>query len=229
MFQLASSVGNQTRIRDFKTSTGTKDTFLDHFIDTIATVLKKKRGAAAKEALAAHLATLPANVFSPVWRLKGSVLRLSSGVAANFFLPGLDPHADTPVEILHTVLLGFVKYFWRDTINNQLKNNSDKKELLKTRLQSLDTTGLGIDRLSGHTLVQYAGSLTGRDFRAIAQVAPFVLYDLVSKPCYNAWVSLSNLVPLVWQPNIPNIDEHAVSKYIILPHFGVLILTTETA
>lgn len=89
---------------------------------------------------------------------------------------GLDPHFDTPVEILHVILLGFVKYFWRDAI---VRQNAEQKALLVTQLGSLDVTGLGCSKLVGQTLVQYAGSLTGRDFHAIAQVAPFVLYDLV--------------------------------------------------
>ncbi|KAH9003025.1 hypothetical protein EDB86DRAFT_3063037 [Lactarius hatsudake] len=121
----------------------------------------------------------------------------------------LDPHADTPVEILHTVLLGFVKYFWRDVVHHQLGSNPQGKEVLKTRLNSLDISGLQLgQQLSGRMLVQYAGSLTGRDFRIIAQVAPYVLYDLVPTACFDAWVSLSNLVPLIWQPSIADIDEY---------------------
>lgn len=124
--------------------------------------------------------------------------------------PGLDPHQDTPVEILHVILLGFVKYFWRDVIQNQLKKKPDKIKLLATRLTSFDVSGLGISPLAGHTLVQYSGSLTGRDFRAIAQAAPFVLYDLVSSDCLSTWVALSKLIPLVWQPEIRDIDAHVV-------------------
>jgi hypothetical protein len=127
---------------------------------------------------------------------------------------------DTPVEILHTVLLGFMKYFWRDVVHNQLGTNPTKKELLKTRLNSLNISGLQLgQRLSGHTLVQYAGSLTGRDFRIIAQVAPYVLYDLVPAVCFDAWVSLSNLVPLLWQPTIADINGYIVSSTEI---FGVI-------
>ena len=132
---------------------------------------------------------------------------------------GLDPHADTPVEILHTILLGFVKYFWRDVIQNQLGTNPPKKELLKTRLNSLDISGLQLGKnLNGHTLVQYAGSLTGRDFRIIAQVAPYVLYDLVPPACLDVWVSLCNLVPVVWQPTIVDIDEYIVSSANVRRH-----------
>ena len=110
-------------------------------------------------------------------------------------IPGLDPHADTSVEILHTILLEFVKYFWCDVVHNQLGSNPQKKELLKTRLNSLDISGLQLGhQLSRHTLVQYAGSLTGWDFHIIAQVAPYVLYDLVPMECLNTWVSLCNFV-----------------------------------
>lgn len=123
---------------------------------------------------------------------------------------GLDPHTDTPVEILHVILLGFVKYFWCDLVQVQLKSKTDKKELLATRLSSFDVSGLGISPLAGHTLVQYSGSLTGWNFRAITQAAPFVIYDLVSKECFATWVTLSKLIPLIWQPEISDIDSHAV-------------------
>ena len=67
MFTMASQVGKQTRVKELKTSTGTKDTFLDHFLDRLAGSYKKKRGTTAKQAaLDSHARTLPANVFSPV-------------------------------------------------------------------------------------------------------------------------------------------------------------------
>jgi hypothetical protein len=128
-------------------------------------------------------------------------------------LIGLDPHQDTPVEILHVILLGFVKYLWRDLVQNQLGKKDDKKNLLATRLSSFDVSGLGISPLAGATLVQYSGSLTSRDFRAIAQAAPFVIYDLVSKDCFETWVALSKIIPLIWQPEITDIDAHYVCVY----------------
>jgi hypothetical protein len=121
---------------------------------------------------------------------------------------GLDPHQDTPVEILHVVLLGFIKYFWHDLIKNQISD--EQKENLIIRLNSLNVSVLGISNLAGKTLINYAGSLTGRDFRAIAQVTPFVIYDLVSSDVYDAWVSLSTLVPPLWQPSITGIDIYIV-------------------
>ena len=95
-------------------------------------------------------------------------------------------------------------------VNNQIKAGP-KHELLITRVSSIDVSGLGLSPLAGHTLVQYAGSLTGRDFRAITQVAPFVLYDLVPADCYAAWIAMSKLIPLIWQHIIPDIDYHIVS------------------
>jgi len=73
--------------------------------------------------------------------------------------------------------------------------------------------------LAGQTLVQYAGSLTGPDFRVIAQVAPFVLYDLVSPECFDAWHALSQVIPLIWQPHIPDIDKHIDELQARIDHF----------
>lgn len=135
---------------------------------------------------------------------------------------GLDPHQDTPVEILHVILLGFVKYLWRDIVQNQLKNKPDLLSTLKTRLSSFDVSGLGISPLAGKTLVQYAGSLTGHDFRTIAQVAPFVIYDFVSKDCLVTWTALSRLIPLVWQPEIEDINMHVVCSPFLFALINLL-------
>jgi hypothetical protein len=99
---------------------------------------------------------------------------------------------------------------WRDLVQNQLQTKDDLKALLETRLNSFDISGLGISLLAGHTLVQYSGSLVGRNFRAIAQAAPFVVYDLVSKDCLATWVALSKLIPLIWQLTIKDVDAHTV-------------------
>lgn len=111
------------------------------------------------------------------------------------------------MEILHVILLGFVKYLWRNAVS---RLNDTTKQTLEVRLSSVNVSGLGIPPLLGRTLVRYAGSLTGRDFRVIAQVAPFVLHGLVPKECFDAWLALSSMIPLIWQPIIINIDEHLV-------------------
>ena len=150
---------------------------------------------------------------SPVWRIKGSSNSMLHCFSCKSCLLGLDPHQDTPVEILHVILLGFVKYLWRDAIG-RLK--SREKAVLETRLNGTNVQGLGGSPLAGHTLVTYAGSLTGRDFRMIVQVAPFVLIDLIPQECYNAFGALSALVPLVWQPVIDNLDQYLVRSPVLI-------------
>ncbi|KAJ4473242.1 hypothetical protein C8R41DRAFT_968057, partial [Lentinula lateritia] len=184
-FVHAETVGTAKKLEEMRTASGIKDTYQMFFINR----LLKRRQNLDNEPLPAST-----DPMSPVWRIRG-----------------LDPHSDTPVEILHVVLLGFVKYLWRDVIDNQLKKNADKKKELATRLSSLDITGLGIEsKLAGDTLVNHYGSLTGSDFRKICQVAPFVLEGFVNNECYQTWLSLSKLVPLIWQPEIKSLDSYIV-------------------
>ncbi|EIM81338.1 uncharacterized protein STEHIDRAFT_66542 [Stereum hirsutum FP-91666 SS1] len=191
--QTAENVGGFTAIKNRRTNTGVKDTHLEFFMTQLTDISKSRKiPRSEKEGrINTLLASFPDDdhKLSPVWLLKG-----------------VDPHRDTPVEVLHVILLGFVKYFWRDAI---ARISATDKEMLIARLSSFDTSGLDISPLSGHTLVKYAGSLTGRDFRAIAQAAPFVLHELgLPDEKLRAWAALSVLVSLVWTPEIDDIETY---------------------
>ncbi|KAG8937750.1 hypothetical protein FRC03_007888 [Tulasnella sp. 419] len=178
IFSTASQVRGKTESERLKTEYGLKDRFAEHFLEKIFKTIQGKQGQAAKDALQTVTHTLPQNYSSPVWRIKG-----------------LDPHTDTPVEILHVILLGVVKYFWWDAVDRVSERN---KPQLIARLSSIETKGLGISPIGGKTLAQYCRLLTGRDFRVISQAVPFVLHDLgLPSECIQAWMALSSLVPLI--------------------------------
>ncbi|KAL0069626.1 hypothetical protein AAF712_003284 [Marasmius tenuissimus] len=189
-YNVGSQLGGITACTKRRTASGIKDRFQFYFMDKIHAITtpkyKKPRQQKLKE-LDALIKTFPPDITSPVWRIHD-----------------FDPHQDTPVEILHVVLLGFVKYFWRDAV---ARCKNDKATLI-ARLASLDTSGLGIPPVAAETLVHYAKSLTGRDFRVIAQVAPFILHGLMPRENMEVWIALSRLVPLVWQPEIADIGKH---------------------
>ncbi|KAF9076936.1 hypothetical protein BDP27DRAFT_1209356 [Rhodocollybia butyracea] len=191
----AKTPSSTNRVKTKRTATGIKDTYQSFFIDRLLNAGKRRQGGVTQGALQNEIGKLPNQTTSPVLRIRG-----------------LNAHSDTPVEILHVVLLGFVKYLWRDVIENQIKLNPDKKKELAARLSSFDVEGLGLQsKLAGDTLVEHYGSLTGSDFRKICQVAPFVLKEFVNKECYETWVVLSKLIPLIWQPEIENLDTYLIS------------------
>ncbi|KAI6037194.1 hypothetical protein BKA83DRAFT_4460283 [Pisolithus microcarpus] len=171
-----------TKLRSmfYEMDMGIKDTYMDVFIKCILKHVKGIRAGTERftDAVSAITQGRPVNQFmSPVWRIKGP-----------------DPHQDTPVEVLHVILLGFVKYFWHDAIS---RLNDAQKAELQVQLSSFNVSGLGIPPLA--------------DFCAISQAVPFILYDLVPLECFEAFLALSSLIPIVWQPCIANIDKHLIS------------------
>ncbi|KAG2030384.1 hypothetical protein BDR03DRAFT_994964 [Suillus americanus] len=98
----------------------------------------------------------------------------------------------------------------KDTILRFFLDKLEKARKSLTRLSSLDVSGLGpnVAKPRSHTLVHYAGSLVGRDFRLISQVAVFVLYDMLETKILDAWAALCALVPLLWMPTIDNLDNY---------------------
>ncbi|KII85794.1 hypothetical protein PLICRDRAFT_115102, partial [Plicaturopsis crispa FD-325 SS-3] len=194
--------GAPSAVDTLATDSGAKDKYFQHYVDKLQNICNEVRdrqkhvpprpGLSKAEELREHLAevraALPDNLFNPVLRLRD-----------------FDPHRDTPVEILHVILLGIVKYWWRDAVS---RSTTAQKELLKTRLSDVNIAGLEISRPRGHTLVHYAGSLVGRDFRVILQVAPAVLHGIIPDVHYEAWLALCRLTPLVFQPVITNLPAY---------------------
>ncbi|KAJ3871561.1 hypothetical protein F5051DRAFT_463748 [Lentinula edodes] len=179
-FVEGSCIGSGASFKCMKTESGVKDTYQAHFINKIQAIATRK--GLSKDMKQREIErlkhSLPQHLISPVWRIKG-----------------LDPHQDTPVEILHVILLGVVKYYWQDAVARTKKVHN----ILIGCLSSFNTWGLGLSPLPGKTLVNYAGSLTA---------APFVLYGLLSDEQLETWKALSSLASLVWQPEIHDIDEY---------------------
>ncbi|KAG9079135.1 hypothetical protein FS749_008794 [Ceratobasidium sp. UAMH 11750] len=136
--------GTFSTIDDEASKTGVKDKYFSLFLSVMKEQRDKQRGSSSEsgadflQKLRQHM---PERLFNPA-----------------LFIPDLDANQDTPVEILHVILLGIVKYFWRDAVAHQ---TTEGKEILKARIDSLDVTGLGLDPLRGTALVQYAKSLFG--------------------------------------------------------------------
>lgn len=221
--------GAPSAVDGMATETGSKDKYFQYFVAKLQTAsakLKEQqksrpsgcRGMSKADEVKTMLqelrAELPGDLFNPVLSISGIDVSLCQLLSADKYQPlDFDPNSDSPVEILHVVLLGVVKYWWRDAVSRQ---SSKGKELLKTRLSSVDVAGLNISPLRGHTLVQYAGSLVGRDFRVILQVAPAVLHGLIPAAHYEGWLSLCKLAPLMFQPVIEHLPTYLVSNKICI-------------
>ncbi|KAI0040147.1 hypothetical protein FA95DRAFT_1464700, partial [Auriscalpium vulgare] len=124
-------------------------------------------------------------------------------------MPGVNIHMDTPTEILHTVLLGVVKYFWAQTI--VVLDKSKSMAAFHARLVSVRTEGLNTPSLNADYICQYGGSLIGKHFKGLAQIMSFLVCGLVTKEVLDAWNAIGALVVLLWHTEIKNLEEYLAS------------------
>lgn len=121
---------------------------------------------------------------------------------------GLDVHRDTPVEILHTYLLGQDKYVWYATHSSW---SDSEQQLFAARLQSSSVDNLSIYPLRGHYLMKYRNGLVGKHFKALQQVGVFHLHgDLYDEKLFGLWNATGRLGALLWYTTIQNMDDYLV-------------------
>jgi len=119
---------------------------------------------------------------------------------------------DTPTEILHTVLLGVVKYFWGQTV---LIEKSHTMNVFQTRLASVDANGLNAPSLNADYICQYKGSLIGKHFKSLVQIMPFLIHDLVPKSVLDGWCTIGSLVVLLWHTEIEDTEKYLVCLFLM--------------
>ncbi|KAJ3560563.1 hypothetical protein NP233_g10753 [Leucocoprinus birnbaumii] len=118
---------------------------------------------------------------------------------------------DTPVELLHTALLGVVKYLWHLT---HTSFNTENKRIYATRLQATNRDGLSVESFQASYMIQYANSLIGRQLKVLSQVNIFYVYDLVDPPTLAFTQAVGELAALLWFPEIRNMEAYIVDVRI---------------
>lgn len=137
------------------------------------------------------------------------LMRLTLGIV------GLDAHRDTPTEILHTVLLGVVKYLWAQSFC--LIAGKKKTELFRARLDAMTIDGLDSSPLTGGYMCQYRGSLVGKHFKILSQVMSFAVMGIVPDEVQKGWLLTGKLVVLLWHTSIDDLEPYLVSDGDTVP------------
>ncbi|PLW06567.1 hypothetical protein PCANC_26024 [Puccinia coronata f. sp. avenae] len=181
LFDTAMGV-NLTSFLKKKTALGVADAINTRFIT------ESRSDGSLKEKMESLDLNSPASLFNPFLNLEG-----------------FDGAQDCPVEILHAVLLGIVKYLARDDIS---KLKADQKLTLIGRLQSFSSVSLNIDSIKPQYLIQHIKSLVGRHFKIILQAAPFILLEFLTPERKDVWLALCNLCAFIFQTNIANMETY---------------------
>ncbi|KAI8454477.1 hypothetical protein BY996DRAFT_4581863 [Phakopsora pachyrhizi] len=140
-----------------------------------------------------------------------------------FELKGFDGHKDTPVEVLHVVLLGILKYLYQDLIGGL---SASKKDELIARLQSFDTSNLNIQPIKAKYLVQHYSSLVGKDFKVLIQAAPFVFFPLIEDSKRKIWISLCHLCSFIFQTHITDLTKYMANLDYFAQDFLLKLIST---
>lgn len=122
----------------------------------------------------------------------------------------MDPHQDSPVEALHTISLGQVRYLWFLTTS---KWNEAKDQKFIAWLSASNVDGLtGIPHgVQAHYLISYRNNLIGKHFKWISQLTIFNLHWGGCNPIvFDLWKATGELCALVWCTKIPDMDQYMV-------------------
>lgn len=209
-------LGVAQNVQDRQTDTGIKDNYTQSWIEHLiarARTMHQEQPQRSMADIQTELLTWvnqnEANIYNPFLTFDGecSAYTNEETFKLNKYLIGFDPAVDTPVEILHTILLGVVKYVWHGTHTPWTAN---QKKTYSTRLQATNRVGLSIHAIRANYIMQYANSLIGRQFKTIVQVNVFHVYDLVDETRYILTKAGGELSALLWFTEIRNMEEYLV-------------------
>ncbi|TBU51623.1 hypothetical protein BD310DRAFT_791607, partial [Dichomitus squalens] len=196
----ATHAAAQKPLREAITSTGTKDSLALPTINRLIAL-----GKILRKSNTDRKAFTPEEVNR---ELSAELLRNKHVTMVNPLLDmkGLEVHRDTPVEPLHTHLLGIVKYFWAQTV--WVLEKQGNFVTFQARLHSLAKSGLNIPNILADYMCRYRGALIGKHFKTISQVMSFAVCGLVDDNLQNAWLAVGSLTVLLWETDIESMPKY---------------------
>ncbi|KZV93889.1 hypothetical protein EXIGLDRAFT_571793, partial [Exidia glandulosa HHB12029] len=211
-YQLALACNSLTTdIETEQKSTGVKDPIAAVWIERIVQKAKDLTKAAARSPDDPSLPHTPEDLA----RYLKDWLDAQPGDHMNPLLnwSGLDPHASTPVEILHTILLGLAKYIWHSLYSTW---KPAQEALFATRLASTDLNGLSIQSFRPQYMVQYKGALIGRQFKALTQTLVFHLHDLCTPELFTLVKACGEFSAVLWEDSIKDLSQHQADLRVLI-------------
>lgn len=94
----------------------------------------------------------------------------------------------TPVETLHSILLGPYKYLLNSLMG---RLSTTQKDEIQARLSAFDYSGLEY-KLS-YSIVRHFKSFVGRDFKTLAQISLYFLTPYMTQGEKRVWLALSKV------------------------------------
>jgi hypothetical protein len=190
----AAQMGDLKAVEESQRTTGTKDKITQHWIGILlarAKEMKVTHPHLSKDEVAtnleAWLAAQPGDKMNPL-----------------LDIVGLDPSQDTPVELLHTILLGVMKYIWHH-MNTKHWTDEDRC-LLAIRLQSTDLSGLTVPPLRAGYMMQYKNNLIGKHFKTLMQILAFHVHGISTDEEFALILAAGELGALLWIPEIDDME-----------------------
>ncbi|KAI6021802.1 hypothetical protein BKA83DRAFT_4055361 [Pisolithus microcarpus] len=208
-FRMAMLSGATEKVRTSVSTTGTQDSISLRILHTLIDLGKRlrKREAGTPAVPESQVREALEKEFTDL--LQGTALE--DAINPLLGMKGVNIHLDTPTEILHTILLGVVKYFWAQTVF--LLEKAKLLATFQSRLDSIDRDGLNAPSLNAEYICRYKGGLIGKHFKSLAQVMPFVIHDLVPQRVIDGWTTIGELVVLLWHTGIDDTEEYLVSYF----------------
>ncbi|KAJ6513958.1 hypothetical protein DFH09DRAFT_941309, partial [Mycena vulgaris] len=168
---------------------GVKDVFLQPIIDILVKMGQDLQKANPEDE----------GITNPLFDMAGGSMTFLPRHWLNSFT-GIDMHKDTPTEILHTILLGVVKYNWGQTVW-VIEKGKDSPPF-QTCLNSILSDGLNIPKVQADYMCQCKRGLIRKHFKTLSRIMAFAVEGLVPPDVLEAWLILGHITVLLWHAEI---------------------------
>ncbi|KAI0311552.1 hypothetical protein OF83DRAFT_1166297 [Amylostereum chailletii] len=202
------ALGIQERVDSLQTASGIKDKLAQVWISQLIPMAR-----ALQTSRLTNSDTKDARLHDRNLKALRAQLRPGDHYNPLLAMQGLDVHADTSVEILHTYLLGQDKYTWY--ASHKLWDEKTEK-MFATRLQSSSLDGLSIPPLRASYMMQYKNALIGKHFKSLQQLAIFHMHDVVPKLIFDLWKATGELGAMLWYHTIDNLESYLEDLQVLI-------------